>query len=231
MSSRQDEKQRRREEREAQEREAQARTARTRRLQIAGGALLALAAIVGIVLAVTSGGSDKNAAASNPKVAVPKPGPQAGNLTQAAKDAGCKLLNPPSEGRQHTDKPVTYKSNPPSSGNHNPTPAQDGIYAPGNEPAKENWVHTLEHGRIIIQYRPGTAKAIRDQLETVGSESFNGTDGYHVVVMENNTKMPYAVAAVAWTHILGCSTMSPKVFDAIRAFRKQYTDKGPELIQ
>jgi hypothetical protein len=42
--------------------------------------------------------------------------------------------------------------------------------------------------------------------------------------------MPYAVAATAWTHILGCKSFTPKVFDAIRAFRTKYTLKGPELI-
>jgi len=42
--------------------------------------------------------------------------------------------------------------------------------------------------------------------------------------------MPFAVAATAWTHILGCKTMNPRVFDAIRAFRERFVDKGPELI-
>jgi hypothetical protein len=141
------------------------------------------------------------------------------------------VLNPPSEGRTHVTTTVTYKnSNPPASGPHNPTPAQDGIYDPGNEPAKESWVHSLEHGRIVIQYRPGTPKATIDGVETVGSEALNGTPAYHVLVMQNNTRMPYAVAAVAWTHVLGCTTMNPQVYDAIRAFRARYTDKGPELI-
>ena len=39
--------------------------------------------------------------------------------------------------------------------------------------------------------------------------------------------MPFAVAATAWDHQLGCPTMNPKVFDAIRAFRTEYIDKGP----
>ena len=42
--------------------------------------------------------------------------------------------------------------------------------------------------------------------------------------------MPYAVAATAWTHLLGCPKMNDKVFDAIRAFRLAYVDKGPEFI-
>ena len=40
----------------------------------------------------------------------------------------------------------------------------------------------------------------------------------------------YEVAAVAWTHILGCKTMNDRVFDAFRAFGERFVDKGPELI-
>jgi hypothetical protein len=235
MSSRQEEKERRRQERLAQEQAEAASAARMRRIQIALGSLIAVAAVVGVVIAITSsggggGGNDKaQSADSNPKAAVPPV--RETNLAAAAKAAGCQLLNPPSEGRNHTTDPVTYKnSNPPASGPHNPVPADDGIYAPGNEPAKEHWVHSLEHGRILIQYKPGTTAHVRDQLETVGSEELRGTAGYHVLVFENNTNMPYAVAAVAWTHVLGCKRMNDRVFDAIRAFRTQYTDKGPELI-
>jgi hypothetical protein len=42
--------------------------------------------------------------------------------------------------------------------------------------------------------------------------------------------MPFAVAATAWDHQLGCPTMNDKVFDAIRAFRTDYIDKGPEIV-
>jgi hypothetical protein len=235
VSSRQQEKERRRAERLAKEQEAARAAARTKRLQIAGGAVLAIAAIAVLVVVLTSGGSsaDGPKSTANAKANIPAAGANANadGLAAAAKAAQCTVLNPPSEGRTHVATTVTYKnSNPPASGPHNPTPAQDGIYDPGNEPAKENWVHSLEHGRIVIQYRPGTPKATIDGMETVGSEALNGTPAYHVLVMQNNTRMPYAVAAVAWTHVLGCTTMNPQVYDAIRAFRARYTDKGPELI-
>ncbi|MEA2307265.1 MAG: hypothetical protein QOH43_4545 [Solirubrobacteraceae bacterium] len=236
MSSRQQEKERRRAERLAKEQEAARAVARTKRLQIAGGAVLAIAAIAVLVVVLTSGSSssaDGPKSTADAKANIPAAGANANadGLPAAAKAAQCTVLNPPSEGRTHVTTTVTYKnSNPPASGPHNPTPAQDGIYDPGNEPAKENWVHSLEHGRIVIQYRPGTPKATIDGLETVGSEALNGTPAYHVLGMQNNTRMPYAVAAVAWTHVLGCNTMNPQVYDAIRAFRARYTDKGPELI-
>jgi hypothetical protein len=234
MSSRQEEKQRRREEREAQEQAAQTAATRTRRLQMVGGGILVAAAIA-VVIVLVAGGNGGGAGPSSEKtsgVAIPAPGPNASgdNLAQAAKAAGCVTKTFPSEGRNHVTTKVTYKTNPPTSGNHNPTPAEDGIYDPGNTPAKENFVHTLEHGRVEIQYRPGTPKRTIDQLVTLFNEKVNGTAGYHTLLFQNTTNMPYAVAATAWTQLLGCKAMNPKVFDAIRAFRARYTDKGPEFI-
>ncbi len=40
--------------------------------------------------------------------------------------------------------------------------------------------------------------------------------------------MPYAVAAVAWQHLLSCNTFNPGVFDAIRDFAQKYVDTAPE---
>ena len=54
--------------------------------------------------------------------------------------------------------------------------------------------------------------------------------GYHMVLFQNNTNMPYAVGATAWTRLLGCKTFNPKIFDAIRAFRTEYVDKAPEQV-
>ncbi|UTI63999.1 DUF3105 domain-containing protein [Paraconexibacter antarcticus] len=232
MSSRQEEKAARRAEREAQEAAAAKAAARAKRTQMALGSVLVLAIIGGSAAALlSSGGSGKGTGtvqSTTAKVAVPPV--KETDLAKAASGAGCTVSNPPIQGSTHVTGTVNYKTNPPSSGDHNQVPAQDGIYAPGNEPAKENYVHALEHGRIEVEYRPGTPVRTISQIETVASEPLNGSDAYHVLVFQNNTQMPFQVAAVGWGHILGCRTMSPKVFDALRAFRKQYTDKGPELI-
>jgi len=233
MSSRQEEKARRKAEREALERQQAAKSATSRRLQIVGGVVLALAAVGAIVVVLASGGGDDDGKAQAPKTdsAVKIPAVKETDLKKAAATAGCKLTDPKIEGSDHVTTQVTYKnSNPPVSGDHNPVAAEAGIYAVGNEPAKENWVHSLEHGRIEIQYAPGTPKKTIDQLETLGSEDFNGSPGYQIMVFQNNTKMPDAVAALAWGHLLACKTMNDGVFDAVRAFRKAYTDKAPETI-
>jgi hypothetical protein len=236
MASRQEEKQRRREQRIAEEERARVAARRARRLQMVGGGVLVAAVVVVAAVLIASGGGSSGgttpSASKGASVPIPAPGPlaTAGKLRQAATAAGCVAKTFPDEGNTHTTSPVTYKTNPPTSGNHNPIPAQDGIYNPGNTPTKEHFVHTLEHGRIEIQYRPGTPKHTRDQLETLFNEPMHGLPGYKMLLFENNTNMPYAIAATAWTHLLGCPRMNNKVFDAIRAFRAAYTDKAPELI-
>jgi hypothetical protein len=233
MASREEEKRKRREERMAAEKAAQSSANRQRQLQFLLGAVLVIAIIVGVVVAASGGGSKNNPAPAKSSAAASKASaiPPASNpdLTSAAKAAGCVLLNPPEQGRSHVNTAVHYKSNPPTSGNHNPVPALDGIYSPGQEPTPEHFVHTLEHGRIEVQYRPGTPKAFESKLETLVSEPLNGKAAYKVLLFENNTHMPYAVAATAWGHLIGCKTVKqPQIFDALRDFRVKYVDQGPE---
>ena len=124
-------------------------------------------------------------------------------------------------------KASDYKTNPPTSGTHNPVWYDDGVYAPGTTPRLGMLVHTLEHGRIDIQYKKGTPAATVAKLEALVAEQ---NEGYHLLLFENTTDMKPAVAATAWTHSLSCPTMNDKVFDAIRTFRARYIDKGPESV-
>jgi Protein of unknown function (DUF3105) len=241
MSSRQEEKERRRQERMEAEAKAQAAARNKRRLQMVGGVVLVAAvAVVAIVLA-TSGGSDDTGdgpTQASDGVPIPRPGPNAGSdrLDAAAKAAGCVVRHPKIEGSDHVEGEVEYDTNPPTSGPHNVTPAASGVYEPGNEPAKENYVHSLEHGRILFQYKPGTPPRTVQQLETLFAESDDTDygvpieDGSYTLLFQNNTNMPYQVAASAWGHFIGCERMNDRVFDALRAFRARYTLQGPEKI-
>jgi hypothetical protein len=238
MASRQEEKQRRREERLAREQAEAATAARRRRLQWAGGAVLALAVIAGVVVLAVSGlgggsgggGEGKAAKISAAAASVKLPQQQTSNVDAAAKAAGCVLQHPPIEGRTHVTRKLTekdYKTNPPTSGNHNPVYYQDGIYNAGDVPNLGMLVHPLEHGRIELQYKPGTPKPVVTQLEALFQES---SQGYHMLLFENTTGMKYQVAATAWGQLLGCPQMNSKVFDAVRTFRERYIDKGPEVV-
>ena len=202
-------------------------------MTLAFGGLLGVALVAGIavVVLISTGSSSGDSGPTSPKAASAKiPKQVTSDMAKAAKAAGCTLNNPAYEGANHEAKkftPSDYKTNPPTSGNHTPDWYEDGIYAPGDTPDLGKTVHPLEHGRIEVQYKPGTPKATVSQLEALLAEQ---QDGYHLLLFQNTTGMPYEVAATAWTHSLTCPTMNDKVFDAIRTFRARYIDKGPERV-
>lgn len=232
MSSRQEEKQQRKAERLALEAAQARKESRKRRLRVllTGFGVLATIAIIAVAVLAKSAQNDAGPKTAS-KVAIPPQ--QESNLKVAAKKANCQLTSWPDEGNTHTTDASKwiYKTNPPTSGPHNPSPAQDGIYAQGNEPAVGLTVHSLEHGRIDIQYKAGTPKATVAKLETLGLEQLQfDSEGYHTLVFQNNTKMKAAVAATAWRQSLTCNTVNDGVYDAIRDFRTKYTNKGPEMV-
>jgi hypothetical protein len=234
MASREEQKRKLREEREAREAAEKRKADGRRRVQLVFGGVLAVAAVAAVVVALTAGGGGGDTPEPTSDVAsVPIPAARTADLDEAVKAAGCELRTFPLEGREHIADTETYdgyKSNPPTSGNHRITPAQDGFYDPGNSPAKEATVHALEHGRIVLEYKPGTPERVIGQFDTLFNEPLRGAEGYHQLVLENQTDMPFAVAAVAWRNYVGCPSINDRVWDAFRAFREAYVDKGPELI-
>jgi len=233
MSSRQQEKERRRQERLAAEQEAEAAAARKRRMGYVVGGVLTGAAIAAVAIAVAAGGGGTKTS-SKPTASQQK---LDAALQTKATAAGCSAQTFPSEGRQHTEGKVIYKTNPPTSGNHNPVPASDGVYDPGGTPPIGKLVHALEHGRVEYQYKPGTPTAVVTQLQTLMKDPVlnqpGGTQpgGYLQLLFQNPTGMPYAVAATAWTHSITCPTFkAAATLDALRAFRAAYINKAPEFI-
>ena len=233
MASRQEEKEQRRLEREQAEAKERAAASRKRRLQMVVGGLLALLLIGGAAFGASTlfdgGDGDGGNEGKAPTASVKLPDPQVTNVDEAAKAAGCKLEHPKYEGAGHEEKQFKasdYKTNPPTSGAHFPTWYDDGIYEPGGVPDLGQLVHTLEHGRINVQYKPGTPKATVDKLEAFAAEK----TGYHILLYENTTNMDAQVAATAWTHLLTCPTYDDKVIDALRTFYQEYVDKGPEQV-
>src|SRR3954452_13633229 len=144
-------------------------------------------------------------------------------LRRAAAAAGCTLTSFPTEGRSHTGGRFVYRTNPPPSGPHNPARAPDRVYTVA--PPAENYVHSLEHGRIELQYRPDAPAAVRSALLGVYRDFT-----HHMLLFPNNTGMDYEVAATAWKHRIGCAHFNPKVPDALRRFRDAYRDRGPEQV-
>ena len=235
MSGKSDREKRRQERIEAE----QADSSSNRNRMIVGYAIVSTAvlAIAVVVFVLVSGGSDDggggdahiNLNASIGSTNGVKPDNRAGiepaaatvtDLEAAAKRAGCKLqLGLEDEGNSHIPKSSRtpdYETNPPTSGPHVEPPYQqaDGAYA--EMPAEINMVHTLEHGRLEVQYSPDLPE--KDQLALKGLYDTM----YGAALLFPNDKMPYEVAATTWTNLLGCPTYKgAATLDAIRAFGKE----------
>jgi hypothetical protein len=234
MASRQEEKQRRREERLAREQAEASAAARHGRLKAVFGGLgviAATAAAIAVgVLVMGAGNEDEGAEPTTPAAAVELPQQQTADYKAAAKAAGCELQSPTLLAATHDSKDFQasdYNTNPPTSGPHNPDWYEDGIYRAGDTPRLGMLVHALEHGRINVQYALGTSERDVARLEAFLAEQ---SDGYHMLLFGNATNMKYAVAATGWGQLLGCETINDKTFDALRTFRERYIDKGPESV-
>lgn len=228
MSSRKEQKEALRAERIAREQQAAAAERRKRLVGYAAAGVLAVAAVVAIVVVIASsggggGGGTEPVADSGEFPAGSVPPVEIADLEEAAKAADCEVSEDPEEGNTHVETPVEYEGNPPTSGDHNPIPTEDGAYT--EAPAIENLVHAHEHGRIVIQYAPDAPDEVKGNLKALFDE-----DPYHMIITPNSTDMPFEVAATTWTRTLGCPEANDQVYDAIRAFREEYRDQGPEFV-
>jgi len=238
MASRKEQKEERRQERLRREQEATAAAARKRMVGYGVAGALGVGILIAVILVVTSGGSgggsgemaSDGASAEYPSGSVPKQ--KVSDLKQAAGAAGCRLKTFKSTGRDHVQTNVQYDSNPPTNGNHFPEPSPDGAYT--KAPPITQLVHTLEHGRIVIWFKPRAPGQVRGSLKALFDE-----DSYQMVLSPNSTGMKYQVAASAWGrdpgplgrgYLLGCPQYTDEVPDAIRAFRDEHRGNGPEAV-
>jgi hypothetical protein len=255
MSSRKQEKERLRQERIEAERRANSEARKRLILGYVVAAILGVAVVGGAIYAIASGGSDGGNGGGgedgsenvntrfgflpedlpvDEREGTPPPPIENGDLEGAANVAGCELqLNLPDEGNAHfedEDKVVKYKTNPPTSGDHfsNPNEVGSGALADGAFLETPNWnrlVHSLEHGRILIQYSPDLSEEEQLELKGVFDEARPGVDLFP------NAEMPYDVAVTAWTHMVGCDTYEgATTLDVVRDFRDQYLGQGPEPV-
>lgn len=218
-----------------QEREKKQSGSERRRLMIGYGVagLVGLAVLAGIVAIIVSAANkndsgeahiDQATGSTNgvqpDKRAGTKPEPvKVTNLKKAAKLADCDLrLHLKDEGHIHippTAATPEYGTNPPTSGNHVEPPYQQADGAYSEMPKEIDIVHTLEHGRMEIQYAPGLAESAQLELLGVYETMWGG------VAIFPNENMPYEVAATTWTNLLGCNEYKGAItLDAIRDFGK-----------
>ena len=129
------------------------------------------------------------------------------------------------EGRDHVSEStkVVYKSNPPTSGNHWPEPLQDGVY--DKEKPDEAAVHSLEHGRIWISYKPSIPEQTKEALRKL-------LKGRAPIIVTPRSANETDIALVAWTRLDAFNLNPDGSFDEKRIldFIQRYKNKGPELI-
>jgi Protein of unknown function (DUF3105) len=247
MASRKEEKERLRAQRLAAE---QAAKSSGRSRLVAGylvAGVLGLAVVAGLVAVIASGGGSgsstcgeahiKNSGGTftglepDCRTGTPPPAIQYADLKVSAEKAGCELkLGLPDEGNTHVPNstPVKYGTVPPTSGNHNPVPIDDGAYRTPitSDTSKQvnirNEVHAMEHGRIEIHYRPSLPEDQQLALKGVFDADPDG------MLLYPDPDMPYAVAITAWTNEVVCPNYSPVVLDVIRNFRDTFRGNGPE---
>ena len=130
-------------------------------------------------------------------------GPRCPTSSQAAKEAAANCaLKLEDEGNTHLPQNVArcpnYKTNPPTSGNHVEPPFQQADGAYSEEPNQLDVVHSLEHGRLAIEYSPDLPEKAQLELKGLYDTMYGAT------LLFPNDEMPYDVAAATWTNLLAC---------------------------
>lgn len=121
---------------------------------------------------------------------------------------------------EHVPNP-TYSVNPPSGGAHTPEVASAGRYTEANAPPDGQLVHSLEHGYVVLWYRPDLPE---DQVAVLEQLLENNDDDVLVVPRAN---MPVPVAATAWQRRLVCDEAER---ESLTRFINEFVGKGPEKV-
>ena len=143
---------------------------------------------------------------------------------QAVPNAGDHLAY---EGNSHVPPGtvINYRDHPPASGNHYPTPAPARVYPEGLQPGY--WVHSLEHGYIVLAYRPPASPEMLQQFDEMMRNFPHSKYGFVKMIIVPYPDMPHPYAALAWTYRLWLDGFDrQKILDFYRA----HVDRGPEDI-
>lgn len=112
---------------------------------------------------------------------------------------------------------ITYNSNPPAAGEHYATTAHGGVY--DVSPPDGNLVHSLEHGAVILWYKPDLPKDDIEKLKKI----FNEAPGKSIMVPRKSLDIPVAVSS--WGRVLKLQKIDDK---QIKAFFETNYNRAPE---
>jgi hypothetical protein len=126
------------------------------------------------------------------------------------------------EGRQHVAEgtPITYNTDPPTSGTHYPIPQPGGFYTTDIQPGY--LVHTMEHGGIIIYYNDSLNAAEQDEIEAIIQPHIGQ---FATVVAVPRDDLDFPIILTAWRHWQRLRTYDP---NKIRDFIDLFIGQGPE---
>lgn len=143
----------------------------------------------------------------------------------ATEEAGCTDLEQPQleEGREHLPDgtPIEYSTNPPTSGNHYGNPSNAGFFDDPVAPGA--LVHNLEHGQIVLWYRPDAPETVTQAIESYVS-------GERIALIATPYEQVPAGANFsisAWGAMQSCEQFSAEVVDA---FRERFQGRGEEDV-
>ncbi|OGD32495.1 hypothetical protein A3C91_02590 [Candidatus Azambacteria bacterium RIFCSPHIGHO2_02_FULL_52_12] len=147
----------------------------------------------------------------------------AGEIKVPYKDQAIYLAE---QGRDHLDLGVDhppYSSIPPTSGWHTP---DSHVWGVSKDPIPDEiQVHNLEHGGIMIQYKPGIDKStgnnIIEKLEEIGRRYKSK------VIVAPYPKLGKNIALTAWTYLDKFNDFDE---NRIVGFIAAHIDQGPEFV-
>jgi thiol-disulfide isomerase/thioredoxin len=113
--------------------------------------------------------------------------------------------------------PVSYNSNPPTSGEHFASPLPWGVY--GQKIQDERAVHNLEHGGIWITYKPELDNSSVRQLRKLAAQ-FPGA-----VVMSPRPDNDSLISIVSWGRMMPLDAVDA---EAIDLYVRTYMNNSPE---
>ncbi len=122
-------------------------------------------------------------------------------------DAACNgaIVRNPEQDSPHQEPgtAIAFRDNPPTNGPHYGVWARWGIYR--DVLPRGYWVHNLEHGGIVLLYRPDVPAAQRDALEAFAMglppDPMCAPEGVRRrIIVTPDPMLPSPFAAVAWSH-------------------------------
>jgi hypothetical protein len=119
---------------------------------------------------------------------------------------------------------VTYRNNPPASGSHYPVWARYQEHA--SAVARPYWVHNLEHGAIVLLYRPDAPAAVVSALQAAYRSLPNDSIcGHKRALLTPDPLLAQPVAVVAADFVLLADSVDAQ---ALRDFTSAHRGRGPE---